>query len=371
MRKILFLALLTALPYMLCAQGIADSSIYRQNQDILKLLANNKVSTQIFLGYRYFEEGNSNFNEFSVKRGYITFEKSLNKHLSGRITPDLTVDKEGDGEGDLEMRLKYCYVELKDEHSYGVFTNPKLIVGEVPTPWIDFEEKVNAFRVVASQYLDDMKILSSADFGVYTSVLLGGFINDDYRKNVSDAYPGKYGSIAIGVYNGGGYHALEKNNNKALQWRLTLRPIPNRLPGLQLSYTGAFGKGNTNLYPDWNTHSGVLSYESARFVFTGQLFSSLGNYEGSLADTLGNSYRAKGWNTFFEIKFWKNRLSFFGSYGVMRYNNNVGVETSKTRKIVGLAYHIYKRNKLVLDLNRSLTNGECRGVVEVMFELAL
>lgn len=371
MKKNIMLLLVLISPFFLNAQDITDSVIYQQNQRILQLLENNKVSTQIFLGYRYFEEGNDNFNEFAVKRGYITFEKSLNKSLSGRITPDLTVDKDGDGEGDLEMRLKYCYVELKDDRKFGIFTNPKLLVGEVPTPFIDFEEKVNAYRVVASQYLDDMKIFSSADFGVTTSVLLGGKVDDNYQKNISNAYPGKFGSIALGVFNGGGYHALEKNNNKTLQWRLTLRPMPDRLPGLQFSYAGAYGKGNTNLYPNWDTHTGYLSYESLRFVITGQVFNSLGNHEGSLADTLGNSYRVKGWNTFMEIKFWHNKLSLFGSYGVMRYSDGTGVETEKTREIVGLAYHIYKKNKLVIDLNRGVTNGACKGIVEIMFELAL
>jgi hypothetical protein len=371
MKKGVMLSFMLILPYLLNAQAINDSVIYQQNQRILQLLENNKVSTQIFLGYRYFEEGNDNFNEFSVKRGYITFEKSLNKYLLGRITPDLTVDREGDGEGDLEMRLKYCYVELKDEGEFGIFTNPKLLVGEVPTPFIDFEEKVNAYRVVASQYLDDMKIFSSADFGVTTSVLFGGKVDSDYQKNVSNAYPGRFGSVAVGVFNGGGYHALEKNNNKTLQWRLTLRPMPERLPGLQFSYAGAYGKGNTNLYPDWDTHTGYLSYESRRIVFTGQVFSSLGNHEGSLADASGNSFMAKGWNTFMEIEFWHERLSLFGSYGIMSYSDNTGVKTEKTREIIGLAYHIYKKNKLVFDFNRGVTNGTCKGVVEVMFELAL
>ncbi|MEY1639890.1 hypothetical protein [Tenuifilum osseticum] len=371
MRNIVFLSALMVLQHFVYAQEVNDSIIYHQNQRILQLLESSKISTQIFLGYRYYVEGNGNFNEFSVKRGYINFEKSLNKYLSGRITPDLTIDKEGDGEGDLEMRLKYCYVELKDEGSYGVFTSPKLLIGEVPTPFIDFEEKVNAYRVVASQYLDDMKILTSADFGVTTSVLLGGKVDEGYQKTVSNAYPGKFGSIALGVFNGGGYHALEFNNNKTFQWRLSVRPMPERLPGLQFSYAGAHGKGNTALYPDWDTHTGFLSYESRRLVLTGQLFRSLGNHEGTLADSLGNSYKAKGLNAFLEVKFLKNRFSLFGAYGVMRYTDYTGTDIEKTREIIGLAYHIYKKNKFVIDLNRSISNGKCKGVIEFMFELAL
>ena len=275
-------------------------------------MESSRISTQIFLGYRYYEEGNGNFNEFAVKRGYITFEKSLNEHLSGRITPNLTIDKDGDGEGDLEMRLKYCYVELNEHGNYGMFTHPKLLIGEVPTPFIDFEERVNAYRVVASQYLDDMRFFSSADFGVTISALLGGEVDDIYQKNVSKAYPGRYGSIAFGVFNGGGYHALEKNNNKTIQWRLTIRPMPEAFPGLQFSYAGAYGKGNTNLYPNREIQTGFISFESHGGVFSGQIFSSLGNYEGSLADAKGNSYQAKGWSNFEVIKFLRNLFSLFG-----------------------------------------------------------
>lgn len=369
-----FTFLLTAIcthALVINGQNTTDSTIIKQNQKILQLLENNKVSTQIFIGYRYYEEGNNHFNEFAVKRGYITFEKSLNKHLSGRITPDLTVDKEGDGEGDLEMRLKYCYVELKEEGNFGIFTNPRLMIGEVPTPWIDFEEKVNAYRVVASQYMDDMKILSSADFGFTTAVLLGGLLDEDYQKKVSSSFPGRFGSVAAGVYNGGGYHALEKNNNKTLQWRFTLRPFPGVMPGMQVSYTGAYGKGNTELYPNWKTHSGILSYESERLVLTGQIFNSLGNHEGTLADSLGHSYKAKGWNTFAEFKFFKNRFSLFGSYGMMRITDGTGVNKDKVREIFGIAYHIYRKNKLVINYNRGISNGSAKGVFELMFELAL
>lgn len=80
------------------------------------------------------------------------------------------------------------------------------------------------------------------------------------------------------------------------------------MPGLQDSYTGAYGKGNTKLYPDWKTHSSILNYESERLVLIGQIFNSLGNHEGTLADSLGHSYKAKGWNTLQNLNFSKISL---------------------------------------------------------------
>jgi len=90
-----------------------------------------------------------------------------------------------------------------------------------------------------------------------------------------------------------------------------------------------------------------------------------------LADSLGNSYTAKGLNTFLKVKFLKNHFSLFGAYGVMCYTDYAGADIGKILEIIGLAYHIYKKNKFVIDLNRSISNGKCKGVVEFMFELAL
>lgn len=59
----------------------------------------------------------------------------------------------------------------------------------------------------------------------------------------------KYGTFSIGIYNGGGYHAMEENTNKTVESRLTFRPFPQTIPGLQFSYNMIYGKGNTSLNP--------------------------------------------------------------------------------------------------------------------------
>jgi len=89
-----------------------------------------------------------------------------------------------------------------------------------------------------------------------------------------------------------------------------------------------------------------------------------------LADDTGISFRANGWNAFAELKFLKKRVRIFGNYGIMCYDE-LGTKKDTIRQIVGIAYHIFKRNKVVLDLNRYTTNAISKGIVEVMFELAL
>ncbi len=365
---ILTILLLLTFPKVF-GQQVADTLRFN-NQELSANKPNDiSVSTQIFLGYRYFIGNSGSTNEFTVKRGYINFIKSLNKNISGRITPDITLDREGDGQGDMEMRLKYCYMKLEEPGDFWIFTNPAVFIGEVFTPWIEFEEKINPYRIQGNHFLEKSDILISADFGVMAAALLGGTLNEGYQTRVGSDYPGRYGSLAIGVYNGGGYHNIEENNNKTLQYRLTLRPLPDMIPGLQLSYTGATGKGNTTLSPDWNTNVGVLSYQGQPVTLCGQVFSSVGNYSGSLADTLGVSYKVWGWSAFVEFKLLRNRLSIFGRYDYVK-GRNLSEFGNITQSVVGVAYSLFRRNKLVVDYSRNESSGKVEEVIEFMVELA-
>ena len=370
-RKVLLTttALITSFVTIL-AQNTTDSTD-NELKRLTKLLEGSSLSSQIFLGFRYYEEGKDNFNEFSVKRGYITIKKSINKYISGRITPDITIDQEGDGMGDVEMRLKYCYMEFKNPGGT-IFTDPSIVFGQVFTPWIEFEEKINEYRVQGTHYLDRLGIVSSADFGIAFTTLLGGKIDETYQTRVNNGYPGRYGSIALGIYNGGGYHAIEENKSKTFQWRASIRPFPDAFPGLQVSYTGAYGKGNTNLNPVWSLQSGAISYEYSWITFSGQLFSALGDFSGLLASDNGNSYRNKGYSIFSEVKLFQKKFSLFTRYDY-HVINRPDHKVSSNRLIGGIAYHIFGRNKIVLDLDhlKSYDNSDDLAILELMVELAL
>ena len=370
-RSILFVTLyLLVVPY---SYGQAKSdSLSAFEKKITEILSNSQVSAQLFLGYQYHVTAGDNLNEFGVKRGYITFSKNINSYLSGRITPDITIDREGDGEGDVEMRLKYCFMQLKHPTLNGFFTEPSVLVGQVYTPFIQFEEKINSYRVEGAHFLDRINQISSADFGITVTSLLGGKMDEGYQKRVTKNHAGKFGSFAVGVYNGGGYHSLEKNANKTVQWRLTLRPLPNHLPGFQASFTGALGKGNTSQEPDWNLYAGFLSYEHEYFALTGQYFQATGNHLGLLVDANGNSLENSGYSFFADVRLFKKKISLFGR---MDFNEaDYQTPVSSSRYIGGLAYHIMGKTKVVADYN-FLDNSSSHpnpdlGIFELMLELA-
>jgi hypothetical protein len=198
-----------------------------------------EVGALWYLSYQSGESSSGDYNKFAIKRGYINVAKRMAPWLDARITPDVHQDETGD----VKARLKYAYAKFLISSGGAVF-KPWLEFGLVHTPWLDFEEHVDYYRLQDTMFSERNGNFNSADFGLTFGALLGGEMGEEYRSAVNNKYPGRYGSFAAGVYNGGGYHAVEKNENKALEGRLTVRPAPDVVPGLQFSYFGVYGDAN-------------------------------------------------------------------------------------------------------------------------------
>lgn len=309
-------------------------------------------SGQFFFSYeRTFESVDVN-NEFQLKRGYITFRRDISDRVKIRFTQDVTVDQEGDGEGDIELRLKYALVNIAMNDSR-LIKNSSIEFGVVSRPWIDFEQDINDFRSQRSMFLDYYNILSSADYGITYAGQLGGDLSESAQSGIRSA-PGRYGSFSIGVYNGGGYSALEKNNNKLFEGRLSLRPLAEQLPGFQTSIIGSFGKGNIPESPDFSLGALALSYETQKWIGLLQGFSGTGDIAGNFVDQNFDPIDLNGWSIFSEFKSFKFPVSL-----TLRYDelNNRDQSEWHTRKFVtGLAYVFSNRSKIILDYDRSWYN---------------
>jgi hypothetical protein len=242
----------------------------------------------------------------------------------------------GNIDGSLSARIKYLYGQFTAPDVL-FFTKPNVEFGVAHMPWLDFEEHVNYYRMQDTMFTERNGIFNSADIGVTLASLFGGVMDDDYQKNVSSAYPGRYGSIQVGVYNGGGYAASEQNQNKVVEGRLTIRPLPGIIPGLQLTYFGLTGKGNTAQEPDWNVNLGFASFEHQYFVLTGQYFWGKGNQAGA------DQNNKEGYSFFAELKPHK-KFSVIGRYDHFDPNTN-NSNDENDRVIGGIAYHIDKQHK--------------------------
>ncbi|MBL1214292.1 MAG: hypothetical protein HND52_13115 [Ignavibacteriae bacterium] len=345
-----------------------DQSDDKIVQTLSSFLRDVEISGNWFLAFQSTRINEVKRNEFLLKRGYLTLKKNLNDDISIRYTHDITVDKEGDGIGDIKLRFKYIYIKYSLP-SLGFFTKPYVEFGIVHRPWINFEQSINNYRVQGSMFLARIGVLSSADFGFTVVSLLGGKIDKDYQKNVSKAYPGKYGSISFGVYNGGGYHALENNNNKIIDGRLTIRPIPELIPGLQFSATGLYGKGNTKAAPDFSFGAGVVTYESEQLVFVGQYYSGKGNQRGSAADFFGNSYSQKGFSAFAEVKIPKTPFSIFGRYD--KFEREMEPMNFKTDRLIsGITYYFINGSKILVNVD-SFDESNSSFKNDLVFEFAV
>lgn len=305
-------------------------------------------SGQWFLAWQSFTEQDSSLNQFALKRGYVTFQKNFNSRFSARITQDIAVDHEGDGMGDIEIRLKYGYLRYSFEKLL-FLTKPFAEVGLVHRPWIDFEQKVNRYRVQGAMYLERASLLRSADYGVTFGALIGDALADDSQQFFSSHYPGKYGSLTVGIYNGGGYDIIENNNNKLLEGRLSLRPVPKRVPGFQCHYIGAHGKGNTTAAPDFSLNALSLTLEQHNIVLVSTLFAGRGNAFGTLVDNHGHSLRQNGYSQFAELRTCRMGASLFGRYDRLRTHLS-GNDRYCEIYIAGLACSIFEKARLVADI---------------------
>lgn len=331
-----------------------------ENKDldkIAKALKGFKIGGLWYLSYQYQDLGHlpgaadTRSNTFAAKRGYLTVEKEFAPWFQARITTDVTAVKDATSnlDGSLTVKIKYLYGKFIAP-DIAFLTKPNLEVGVVHIPWLDYEENLNYYRLQDTMFLERNGILNSADLGLTFTSLLGGYVSEDYQNNVNSAYPGRHGSIQGGVYNGGGYAAGEKNKNKVLEGRLTVRPLPDIIPGLQLTYFGITGKGNTSAKPDWKANLAFASFEHEYVVLTGQYFWGKGRQDGS------DENNKKGYSFFTELKLYDmfkdpiNKFSIIGRYDHFDPNKDVKSDENN-RCIAGVAYYLDKphKNMVLLD----------------------
>ncbi len=325
-----------------------------------------RVNGQWFLAYQYLSESGQAENQFTLKRGYLTFQKDLSRLFTVRFTQDITLDEEGGDAGNVEMRLKYLFLRVNPPHT--ILGSPYYLeFGMVHRPWLAFEESINRYRFQGTMLIERQDIMNSADFGVTLSALLGGTLDQEYQRRISSSNPGKYGSLALGVYNGGGYHARETNDWKNLEGRLTLRPFPDQLPGLQFSYNFLYGKGNIAEKPDFWIHHCFISYESLRLIATAQYFTGMGNSYGTFTDASLRAEKNRGYSFFGEWFLYRRILSL-----ISRYDHFVIDEPENLRReilIAGFNYQFLRQQKVLFDIELTRENGRIRRMYELVLEL--
>jgi hypothetical protein len=167
-----------------------------------------------------------NKSTFDVTRAYINITGNISHLVAFRITPDITRQSGllslGTGSSvtsdSLVFRIKYAYAQfnLDDWMTKGSWAR----VGIQQTPWVDFEEGIYRYRFQGTVFAERIPLpttMASSDAGV------------SFHYNL----PSNYGDFHVGVYNGENYQKVEVNNQKAIEFRGTLRPFATSLPVLR------------------------------------------------------------------------------------------------------------------------------------------
>jgi Phosphate-selective porin O and P len=167
-----------------------------------------------------------NRSSFDVARAYINITGQISHLISFRITPDITRESGlltlGAGSSvssdSLVYRVKYAYAQfnLDDWMTRGSWAR----IGIQQTPWVDFDEGIYRYRFQGTTFAERLPLLTtmtSADAGV------------SFHYNL----PSNYGDFHLGVYNGENYQRVEVNNEKAFEFRGTVRPFATQAPVLR------------------------------------------------------------------------------------------------------------------------------------------
>ena len=190
-----------------------------------------EVSGKMYLGYFYMlTDGSSTVrgqNQFGLTRFYLTLS-GKQPFVDGNpayLGYNLTLDA-GDvnGSGYYESYVKYAYLEMGN-----MVPGVVIRLGQVPTPWVGFEESIWGFRFMNKVLVDQNGYLGSTDRGM--------FVGYHPASGMLD--------LAFSLVNGEGYHRPEVNAQKDVMGRLSLYPFRGSgsfLTGLGIHVYGQRGR---------------------------------------------------------------------------------------------------------------------------------
>lgn len=278
-----------------------------------------------YLQYATDLEAPDSLNAFDVTRAYLNVNAQVSKNVRFRFTPDIRRVTDGSLAGSLTVRVKYAFAQFDN-----IVPRGWIRLGLQQTPWLDFEESINRYRVQGTVFSERENLIpGSADFGVGSLLQL----------------PAQYGEVHIGLYNGEGFTQTDPNRYKSVQGRLTVRPFPGRgnATGFRLS-----GFYNLGWYArDRPRRLGIVmaSYEHRHLVATAQgVFAT----ENPVTLTIPRDLERRGWSVFVEP-----RQSTSGWAGIARYeaydpDRAIGNNVHR-RAILGPAYwFVWPRARLGL-----------------------
>ena len=273
-----------------------------------------RVGMLSYVQYAAEVENREGLNAFDVTRAYLNINAQVASRVRFRFTPDIRRVTDGSLAGSLTVRVKYAFAQLDTLGRPGSWAR----FGLHQTPWLDFEESINRYRVQGTMFSEREGLIpGSGDFGAsYFTPLPGGL-----------------GEAHAGIFNGEGFTQAEANKFKSVQGRFTLRPFASRGAAHGLRITGFY---NAGWYAaDRPRRLGIVmgSFEHRRLVATLQRLAATDIPSAVTPSDIDRS----GWSAFIEP-----RQGPSGWAGILRYDsfeaNESLIDSGQHRTIAGGAY---------------------------------
>jgi hypothetical protein len=268
-----------------------------------------RVGVVSYLQYGAELKNRQGFNNFDVTRAYLNVNAQVAEKVRFRFTPDIRRVNDGALSGSLLVRVKYAFAQFDN-----VTPNSWVRLGLHHTPWLDFEEHINRYRVQGTVFAErEALIPGSADFGV----------------SYLTALPGGYGEVHGGIYNGEGFGQPEITKHKSVQGRVTVRPLPNAAIAKGLRVSAFY---NAGWYAaDRPRRLGIVmgSFEHTNFVATVQ---SVRATERPLAADVTDTKRS-GWSVFLEPR--QGTAGFAGLFRYDAFDADRSITANEHSRIIG------------------------------------
>jgi len=281
----------------------------------------------------------THINNFDIARAYINVNGSFAGGVKGRVTADIWRPTGGDGS--LYYRLKYAYVSWTPEHSPLTFK-----LGQVHTPWVDFEEALWNYRMQGTVAMDRMGYETSSDFGA----------------GVDGTFKADRVNFQAGIYGGEKYSGALGDQRKDLEARASVRLVGtddgSRVGGLRLTGYAHLGAPTTG--GQRNRFIGMVSYRSNDLTLAAQYGaitdSTTGgpNAPGAAVNAVGAVAQKKATvvSAYGVYHFPSTRFSVLGRVDLVNTNTADTTHMSKTtRFIAGVAYQVSPNLRLLADLD--------------------
>lgn len=268
-------------------------------------------------------------NNFDIARAYLNLTGAFGHGVSGRITADIYRP----GDGSLTYRLKYAYAAYTPRSSGLTFK-----LGQIHTPWVDFEETLWDFRMQGTIALDRNGYLTSSDFGAG--------VDGSWGKDAVTAQ--------LGVYNGEGYNRTPGDKYKDVAGRISVRLLPSddpgRTGGLRISAFGHHGVPTGGGVRD--RALGMLSYRSKLLTLAGEYAISRDRADDPLPPAVPDPGTRRGEvvTAFAVLRVPDTPIMLIGRFDVV----NPDIDASgdrRSRYIGGVAYQVSPNLRLLADID--------------------